>query len=105
MLDETYLHDAANRTAHDRNILFCDVERPVKYRWAQAVSRVAGGFILRASAAPNEIGDRTGGLNHAFRHLYVLRQFGKRLKAWNRTAYYVFKWRLFGALAFVLFRR
>ena len=78
---------------------------PLKYRWAQAVSRIVGGLLLRASAAPNEIGDRTGGLNRAFRYLYVLRRFGKRLKAWNRTVYYVFKWSLFGALAFVLFLR
>ena len=105
LFDETYLHDAANRTAHDRIILFCDVERPLKYRWAQAVSRAVGGFLLRASASPNETGDRTGGLNRAFRYLYVLRRFGKRLKAWNRTVYYVFKWCLFGALAFVLFWR
>jgi beta-hydroxylase len=105
LFDETYLHDAANQTDRDRIILFCDVERPLRYRWAQAVSRVLGGFLLRASAAPNEIGDRTGGLNRAFRYLYVLRRFGKRLKAWNRTVYYVFKWSLFGALAFVLFWR
>lgn len=105
VFDETYLHEAANRTARDRIILFCDVERPLKYHWAQAVSRAAGGFLLRASAAPNETGDRTGGLNRAFRHLYVLRRFGKRLKAWNRTVYYVFKWSLFGALAWAVFGR
>ena len=32
-----------------------------------------------------------------------VRRFGKRLKAWNRTVYYVLKWCLFGALAFALF--
>lgn len=90
---------------HDRIILFCDVERPLKYRWAQAVSRAVGGFILRAPAAPNETGARTGGLNRAFRYLYALRLFGKRWKAWNRTVYYAFKWFLFGALAFVLLWR
>jgi beta-hydroxylase len=105
IFDETYLHDAANRTDRDRIILFCDIERPMKYRWAQTVNRLMGGFLLRASASPNEIGDRTGGLNHAFRYLYLLRRFGKRLKAWNRTLYYIFKWSLFGALAFAIFWR
>lgn len=104
IFDETYLHDAANRTAQDRIILFCDVERPLKYRWAQALSRSVGGFIMRASAAPNETGDRTGALNRAFRYLYLLRRFGKALKAWNRTAYYVFKWSLFAGLAYLIFR-
>ena len=98
MFDETYVHWVKNETDVTRVILFCDIERPMKYRWAQAVSRIVGGLLLRASAAPNEIGDRTGGLNRAFRYLYVLRRFGKRLKAWNRTVYYVFKWFLFGAV-------
>lgn len=104
IFDETYLHDAANRTAQDRIILFCDVERPLRYRWAQALSRIVGGFIMRASAAPNDTGDRTGALNRAFRYLYLLRRFGKTLKAWNRTVYYVFKWSLFAALAYWIFR-
>jgi beta-hydroxylase len=103
MFDETYLHDAANRTDQDRIILFCDIERPMKYRWAQAVNRVMGGFLMRAAASPNEIGDRTGGLNCAFRYLYVLRRFGKNLKAWNSTIYYIFKWSLFGGVAFAIF--
>jgi beta-hydroxylase len=103
IFDETYLHDAANRTDQDRIILFCDIERPMKYRWAQAVSRIVGGVLMRASAAPNETGDRTGALNRVFRYLYVLRRFGKALKAWNRSVYYVFKWSLFGAVLFALF--
>lgn len=105
IFDETYLHDAANRTDRDRIILFCDIERPMKYRWAQAVNRLMGGFLLRASVSPNEIGDRTGGLNQAFRYLYLLRRFSKKLKAWNRALYYIFKWSLFGCLAYVIFWR
>jgi beta-hydroxylase len=103
MFDETYLHDAANRTDQDRIILFCDIERPMKYRWAQAVTNALGGFLLRASASPNETGDRTGGLNRAFRYLYALRLFGKKLKAWNRTVYYVFKWSLFGGVMLAIY--
>ncbi|RAF76478.1 lipid A hydroxylase LpxO, partial [Burkholderia multivorans] len=57
----------------------------------------------RAAASPNEIGDRTGGLNRAFRYLYMIRLAGKRLKAWNRTVYYIVKWALFGGIAVAIF--
>lgn len=42
MFDETYLHWAENRTANDRVILFCDIERPMKYRWAQRINDAFG---------------------------------------------------------------
>lgn len=103
VFDETYLHHAANRTTQDRIILFCDIERPMKYRWAQAVNRAVGDFLMRAAASPNETGDRTGGLNRAFRYIYAVRLAAKRLKAWNRTAYYVLKWCLFGGIALAIF--
>lgn len=104
VFDETFLHRADNRTAQDRIILFCDIERPMKYRWAQALNRLAGDFLMRASASPNETGDRTGGLNRVFRYLYLARRFGKWLKARNRTLYYIFKWSVFAAVAYAIFR-
>jgi beta-hydroxylase len=103
MFDETYLHWAENRTDQERIILFCDVERPMRYRWAAALNRVIGGALLRAAASPNETGDRTGALNRLFRYLYAVRRAGKRLKAWNRTVYYVVKWVLFGGIALAIF--
>lgn len=98
MFDETYLHWAESRTDQDRIILFRDIERPMRYRRAQAVNGAIGGARMRAAASPNETGDRTGGLNRLFRYLYAIRRIGKRMKAWNRTAYYVVKWALFGRL-------
>ncbi|GBH25093.1 lipid A hydroxylase LpxO [Burkholderia vietnamiensis] len=103
MFDETYLHWAENRTEHDRVILFCDIDRPMKYRWAQRVNDAFGQLLMRAAASPNETGDRTGGLNHAFKYLYAIRRVGKRLKAWNRTVYYIVKWALFGGIAVAIF--
>jgi beta-hydroxylase len=99
VFDETYLHHAANRTEQDRIILFCDIERPMKFGWAQTINRIVGGFLLRAAASPNELGDRTGGLNRIFRYVYSVRLAGKKLKAWNRTVYYIVKWCLFAAIA------
>ncbi|SDB90921.1 aspartyl/asparaginyl beta-hydroxylase domain-containing protein [Paraburkholderia lycopersici] len=103
VFDETYLHHAANHTEQDRIVLFCDIERPMKYRWAGAVNRIVGDFLMRMAASPNGTGDRTGGLNHAFRYIYSVRLAGKRLKAWNRTTYYVMKWCLFSAILLAIF--
>ena len=53
---------------------------------------------MAAAAAPNAESDRTGGINKIFKYLYAIRQVGKRLKAWNRTAYYCIKWLLIGGI-------
>jgi beta-hydroxylase len=98
MFDETYIHYAENATAEDRLILFCDVERPLRYRWAEAFNRVFGRYVIAAAAAPNLDTDRTGGINKIFKYLYAVRLVGKRLKSRNRTAYYVVKWLLIGGI-------
>ncbi|MEI6001043.1 aspartyl/asparaginyl beta-hydroxylase domain-containing protein, partial [Paraburkholderia bengalensis] len=105
VFDETYMHHAANETDHDRIILFCDIARPMKYPWAQSIINVVGNFLMRAAVSPNEIGDRTGRLNHAFQYIYVVRRATKALKSWNRTVYYVAKWCLFGTIALAIFWR
>jgi beta-hydroxylase len=105
VFDETYLHHAMNKTQLDRFILFCDIERPMKYRWAQSVMSTVGDCLMRAAASPNETCDRTGGFNHAFRYVYSMRLASKRLKAWNRTVYYVVKWTLVGGVVLAIFWR
>ncbi|SDV48278.1 lipid A hydroxylase LpxO [Chitinasiproducens palmae] len=99
VFDETYIHYAQNKTDADRVILFCDVERPLKYRWAASVNHWFAKHLLAAAASPNEAGDRTGGLNRAFKYVYQIRLVGKRLKAWDRRVYYLVKWALFGGIA------
>ncbi|MED5606809.1 lipid A hydroxylase LpxO [Pseudomonas sp. JH-2] len=103
VFDETYIHYAENTTGHDRVILFCDVERPLKYRWAQAFNRWFSRNVMAAAASPNDDGDKTGGINRAFGTLYKIRLQGKALKKRNRKLYYLQKWTFFGAiLAFIL---
>ena len=63
IFDETYIHYAANTTEHNRIILFCDVERPLKYRWATAFNRWFSRNVMAAAAAPNDASDKTGGGN------------------------------------------
>ncbi len=103
MFDETYLHYAENQSGQNRLILFCDIERPMRYRWAQSVNHWLGRNLMSAATAPNEEGDRTGGVNKLFKYIYAVRKVGKRLKAWNRTGYYIIKWILFGGIAAGIF--
>jgi beta-hydroxylase len=103
VFDETYIHYAENQSGRTRLILFCDVERPMRYRWTQAINRWFGRHLIGAAASPNEAGDRTGGLNKLFKYIYAIRVVGKRLKAWNRYVYYAVKWTLFGGVALWIF--
>lgn len=103
MFDETFIHYAENTTDQNRVILFADIERPMKYRWAQAVNHHLGGLLLRAAASPNQEGDRTGFINHIFGTVYAVRRFGKRIKQYNRTLYYALKWAIVAAIAAWIF--
>ncbi|MBW7983200.1 lipid A hydroxylase LpxO [Enterobacillus tribolii] len=103
MFDETYIHYAENASGRDRLILFCDVERPMKYRWAQRVNHWFGRHLLSAASAPNDEGDRTGGINRMFKYIYAVRKVGKRLKKFNKALYYAIKWALFGGIAILVF--
>lgn len=98
MFDETFIHYAENTTEQNRIILFADIERPLKYRWAQAVNRFFGALLLRSAASPNEAGDRTGGINRIFGAVYAVRKLGKRLKQYNKTLYYIVKWAIVVAI-------
>jgi beta-hydroxylase len=98
MFDETFIHYAENATQQDRLILFCDIERPLRFGWARAFNRLFGRHVISAAAAPNQDSDRTGGINKAFKYLYAVRLLGKRLKVWNRNVYYAIKWLLLGGI-------
>ncbi|QNM96811.1 lipid A hydroxylase LpxO [Chitinimonas koreensis] len=98
MFDETYLHYAENTTDRNRIILFCDIERPLWLLPATWLNRFVSRYLIGAAAAPNREGDRTGGINKAFGYIQQVRLWGKRVKAKNRTLYYLLKWALFLAL-------
>jgi beta-hydroxylase len=103
MFDETFIHRAENATTHDRIILFCDVERPMKYRWAAALNRFVARHFVAAAASPNMDGDATGGLNRAFASFYRVRERAKRLRKSRKKLYYTLKFGLLGALALAIF--
>lgn len=87
MFDETYIHWAENTTQEDRIILFCDVERPMRFGWAQSINRFLGRTMMTAASSPNETGDQLGGVNRLFRYVWLIGQYRRRFKRWNRTVY------------------
>lgn len=102
--DETYIHWAENGTEENRLILFCDVERPMKFKWAAAFNQWFSRTVMRAAASPNDESDETGGINKIFKYLYALRDKGKRLKKFNKPLYQLVKWTIFFIpIALVLF--
>jgi len=103
IFDETFLHWAENKTQQTRLILFCDVERPVKTHALAAVNHVVCTRVMRAAATENVPGEKIGFLNRIFGQVYKVRLIGKRMKKWNKTAYYAFKYALFGGLVYLCF--
>jgi beta-hydroxylase len=87
VFDETYLHTASNNTDQNRIILFCDLARPMRYRWAQAVNDWLGRHLMRAAASPNETGDEVGGISKLFQWVWVAGQYRRRLKAFSKPLY------------------
>ncbi|MFT0211534.1 lipid A hydroxylase LpxO [Pseudomonas sp. F1_0610] len=103
IFDETFIHYAENKSGQDRLIFFCDIERPMKYHWAQKINYFLGRYLLSAAAAPNDENDRTGGINRVFKYLYKIREQGKRLKKYNKTLYYTVKWAIILGILWLIF--
>ncbi|TXG00677.1 lipid A hydroxylase LpxO [Massilia arenae] len=99
VFDETFIHWAINGSESDRVILFCDVERPMRYRWMQAFNRWFGRTVMTAAASPNESGDQVGLVSKLFRISFYAGQYRRRFKAWNKTAYNITRVALVIALA------
>jgi beta-hydroxylase len=91
IFDETFIHWARNDSDVNRIILFCDIERPMRYRWAQKVNQWLGRTMMTAASSPNETGDQTGGINKVFRFVWLIGKYRRRFKAWNRPVYYATK--------------
>jgi beta-hydroxylase len=98
MFDETFIHSVENATETNRIILFCDVERPMKYSFMTAMNRWVSHHIVKASATQNVDGEQVGVLNKVFGSLYEVHLFGRRIKEWNRKVYYALKYSLTFAL-------
>jgi beta-hydroxylase len=70
----------------------------MKYRWAAAFNGWFSRHVMSAAGAPNDAGDKTGGINRLFGKIYKIRLRGKALKKRNRKLYYLEKWAILGGL-------
>jgi beta-hydroxylase len=102
IFDETYVHDAYNRSDKNRIILFCDVERPLIWGWAQSFNHWFGKVAMSAASSPNSDADQTGFINKLTHYHWLLDQKRRAFKKANRTAYKATKFGLI-ALAIYLF--
>ena len=98
LFDETYIHTAENQTDETRIILFCDVERPLRTRFMTRMNRWVIHHVVKGTATQNVDGEKVGFVNKAFAVVYPIRLVGKRMKAWNYTAYYAVKYAVLAAL-------
>lgn len=102
VFDETYVHTAHNGSQENRVILFCDIERPMRYRWTQAINKWLGKKMMTAASSPNETGDQVGGVNKLFRFVWIIGQYRRRLKNWNRTVYHAVRLALLVAVVLAI---
>jgi len=104
MFDETFIHTAENRSDVTRLILFCDVERPLRFRVMKWVNHLVEMTVISASQTENMPGDHVGVLNHVFNGAYRVRRIGKWIKKKSRFAHYTLKWLLIGGVLYLIFR-
>lgn len=102
MFDETYIHQAENRTDVTRVILFCDIERPLSNPVLRWINRTIGRRMIRAAATQNIAGEHVGALNHIFSYVHRIRALGLRIKERNKPLYYALKWALLAALGYAI---
>jgi len=102
MFDETYLHYIENNTEKDRLVLMLDIRRPVHFFFMNWLDSAFSYFIMGAAASQNTEEDRVSFINKTLALLSPIERFFKRLKAFNRTVYYGFKYGAFVLLIYAL---
>jgi len=103
LFDETYIHEAHNKTNHNRIILFCDVTRPMKFGLINKFNTFMSNTLVSASATKNDEGDEVGAINKIFEKVYVLRKLSRKFKKWNKPAYKATKYTLFFGFVYFAF--
>ena len=105
VFDETFVHTARNDTDQTRVILFCDVERPLKFKLATWINRGFKKVVVALTQTQNEETEKVGLLNKLFSGVYKIRNLGQRLKKWNRTVYKIVEWAIYLGLFYLIFLR
>ncbi|NNC99247.1 MAG: lipid A hydroxylase LpxO [Gammaproteobacteria bacterium] len=103
LFDETFIHEAYNKTDQQRIILFADVHRPMRFKFIDRINHWISDHIIKASSSQNDASEEVGFLNKVFERVYSVRTVSRKIKKWNRTAYYVLKYALFVGLIYLIF--
>lgn len=103
LFDETYIHEAHNKTDQQRIILFADVRRPMRFKFVDKLNAWLSDNLLKASSTQNEETEKVGFLNRGFEKAYSIRIYSRKLKKWNRQVYYGLKYLLFAFMVYALF--
>ncbi|HEX3356663.1 MAG TPA: aspartyl/asparaginyl beta-hydroxylase domain-containing protein [Tepidisphaeraceae bacterium] len=84
LFDETFIHSVRNDTDDARIILFCDVMRPMRYGFAQAINTFVCQHIVKISQAQNSPTEKVGALNRISKYIFGFREISERLGQRNR---------------------
>ena len=95
LFDETYIHQAKNKSQKDRIILFCDVQRPTRVKLVAYINELFSKYIMSAASSPNQGGDQTGAINRLTNGYLILDNLRKKLKNKNRNVYRIVKFLMF----------
>lgn len=103
LFDETFIHEAHNKTDQQRIILFADVHRPMRFKWVDSMNHWVSDHVMKASSTQNEATEKVGFINKLFEKVYSVRVVSRKIKRWNRPVYKTLKYTLFIGLVYVLF--
>jgi beta-hydroxylase len=99
VFDETYMHWAENFAEGNRIVFFCDIERPMRNRFAQWLNRWVAEHVVAAATTPNTEGDPAGIIGKLFKISFYAGQYRRAFKRWSPAVYKLTK---FGLLLAVL---
>ena len=102
VFDETYVHWAHNGCDTSRLILLCDIERPMRFRWAQAVNHFFGRMLSAAMNPPSGTAGHKGLTGALFWIPRDIGRYRRRLRSWSMAGYRITVLTLVAGLAVLL---
>ena len=103
MFDETFIHFAENKTNTNRIVLFLDIKRPTKFFIVDWINEIFSRIVLAATTTKNMDGDKIGGINRLFPHIFKVRLIGKKIKKLNKILYYILQYSIYLLLIYAVF--
>ena len=73
LFDETFIHEAYNNTRETRIILFCDIERSMRFRIMTSINHFFSYIMMSKATSPNDNTDQVGTINKLYSLLIKLK--------------------------------